>query len=82
METSNVYKIAVVVVIALISSLVFYATTSSLKKLQVKIISYYPFGHFFPKSGSWSILYFLISILFLGALIYLLAKGGFYLNPA
>jgi hypothetical protein len=82
MEASNIYKIIVVLVIATIAYFVFYITTLSLKKLKFHILPYYPFDKFFPKSGSWSIFYFLIAVLFLGILIYLMAKGGFYLSPA
>jgi hypothetical protein len=82
MEASNYYQIIVALSIALVASLIFFITMFSLKKLKVNIFSYYPFDKFFPQSGSWSIFYFLISVLFLGGLIYFLAKGGFYLNPA
>jgi hypothetical protein len=60
----------------------FLVTTISLKKLKTEVFSYYPFDRFFPQSGEWSAGYFLIIVLLLGALVYLLTKGGFYLGPA
>lgn len=79
---ANIYQIEVALGVSAIAILCFYATIASLRKLKVEIFSYYPFDKFFPRSGSWSILYFLVVVLFLGALVYLLAKGGFYLAPA
>ena len=79
---SNLFKITVGLGIAVITALAFYITIFTLKKLKSEVLSYYPFDRFFPQSGKWSVLYFLIIILFLGALAYFLAKGGFYLGPA
>ena len=52
------------------------------QKLKPEIISYYPFDKFFPKSGRWSAIYFLITLILLGTLVYFFTKGGFYLAPA
>ena len=79
---ANIFQIIVVLVIGFVTSLAFYITISSLRKMKSEIFSYYPFDRFFPQSGRWSILYFLIMVVFLGGLIYFLAKGGFYLGPA
>jgi len=78
----NLYKIIVAVAVTATSFLVFYLTAHSLRKLKMEVLPYYPFDRFFPQSGTWSVLYFLIVVIFLGALAYLLAKGGFYLSPA
>ena len=79
---SNFYQIIVALVIGFVTSLVLFLTVSSLKKMKSEIFSYYPFDRFFPQSGRWSILYFLIMVVFLGGLIFFLAKGGFFLGPA
>jgi hypothetical protein len=79
---ANYYQIIAALVTGFITSLAFYITVSSLRKMKSEIFSYYPFDRFFPQSGRWSILYFLIMVVFLGGLIYFLAKGGFYLGPA
>jgi hypothetical protein len=79
---ANFVNILVAIGIIIVSYLGFLATTASLRKLKVKVYSYYPFDQFFPQAGKWSIIYFLIVILLLGALIYFLGKGGFYLSPA
>lgn len=60
----------------------FTVTEKSLKKLKPETITYYPFDRFFPNSGKWSVVYFLITILLLGILVYAIIKGGFYLSPA
>jgi len=75
-------KILLVVASIAIFCLGYWITSSSLKKLRPEIISYYPFDKFFPKSGRWSVVYFLITILLLGILVYAIIKGGFYLAPA
>jgi hypothetical protein len=62
--------------------LAYTITTSSLEKLKPEIISYYPFDKFFPKSGKWSVIYFIITIILLGILVYAIIKGGFYFGPA
>lgn len=79
---TNIYQITVALGVTTIAVLSFYITIISLRKLKVDVFAYYPFDKFFPQSGSWSILYFVVVVIFLGALIYLLAKGGFYLSPA
>ncbi|OGM87807.1 hypothetical protein A2594_02905 [Candidatus Woesebacteria bacterium RIFOXYD1_FULL_41_28] len=76
------YKIVFVVISIVIFYFVYWITSYSLKKLKPEIYSYYPFDKFFPKSGKWSIFYFLITIVFLGILVYAIIKGGFYLAPA
>ena len=78
----NFAKIALAVGIILLFYLTFYLTIGSLKRLRVEIFSYYPFDRFFPRSGEWSVGYFLIAILLLGLLIFFLIKGEFYLGPA
>jgi hypothetical protein len=79
---ANLYKIIVGLVVTLVAALAFYVTLFTLRKLKSEVLAYYPFDRFFPQSGKWSVLYFLIVIVFLGALAYFLAKGGFYLGPA
>ncbi|MGA3291704.1 MAG: hypothetical protein ABSC49_00990 [Candidatus Microgenomates bacterium] len=79
---TNIRGIVAALAAILIFCFGFWVTTLSLKKLKVKVFAYYPFGQFFPQSGSWSVLYFLITIILLGVLIYFLSKGGFYLAPA
>jgi hypothetical protein len=78
----NFYKIIATLVISFVTFLAFYVTVFSIRKMKPAVFSYYPFDRFFPGSGKWSILYFLIMIVFLAGLIYFLAKGGFYLGPA
>jgi hypothetical protein len=78
----NYLKIIIIIALASISYLIFYLSTSSLKKLKTGIFSSYPFDLFFPNEGAWSIGYFLIAIIVLGLLMFFLMKGGFYLKPA
>lgn len=74
------------IIVALASVITIYIayklTSYSLKRLTPEIISYYPFDKFFPKSGKWSVFYFLITIFFLVVLVYVIVKGEFYLAPA
>lgn len=56
----------------------FYLTVLSIKKLKVSIFSAYPFDLFFPGEKKWSAGFFIVIILILGALVFLLFKGGFY----
>jgi len=79
---TNLYQIIGALVIATISVLAFTFTVSSIKNMKSEIFSYYPFDRFFPQSSRWSIIYFFILVIFLGALVYFFAKGGFYLSPA
>jgi hypothetical protein len=79
---TNFYQIIGALTVAIVSLLAFNLTISSLGKMKSDIFSYYPFDRFFPQSGRWSILYFFIVVIFLGGLVYFLAKGGFYLSPA
>lgn len=79
---TNDYKIIVGLVLVAITAASFYVTLLSIKKLKIEVFPYYPFDKFFPESGSWSVLYFLIIILLLGTLIFLISRGGFYLAPA
>jgi hypothetical protein len=79
---ANTYQIVVAIGIGFVASLALYITAATLRKMKSDVFSYYPFDRFFPQSGHWSVLYFLILVVFLGGLIYFLAKGGFYFGPA
>lgn len=79
---TNFNQIIGALVIGLVTTLAFYITVNSLRKMKSEIFSYYPFDRFFPASGKWSLIYFFIMVAFLGGLIYFLTKGGFYLSPA
>lgn len=79
---ANLGKITFIVISITVFYFSYWITTYSLKKLKPEIYSYYPFDKFFPKSGRWSVFYFLITIIFLGILVYALIRGGFYLAPA
>lgn len=61
--------------------ILFYFVTGTLKGLEKKSYSGYPFDSYLPQSGKWSVGYFIAAILLLGILIYLLMSGGFYLKP-
>lgn len=78
----NLDKIIFILVSVVVFYLAYWVTSYSLRKLKPEVISYYPFDKFFPKSGKWSVVYFLITIILLGALVYVIVKGGFYLAPA
>lgn len=80
--TANHVAIISILIVITLFYLGFTITSLSLKKLRVKIFSYYPFDRFFPQSGSWSVVYFIVTIVLLGIIIYLLARGNFYLAPA
>jgi hypothetical protein len=79
---TNFGKIAVFFFSALGLYLGYLITTYSLSRLKSEVISYYPFDKFFPKSGRWSVVYFIITIGLLGLLIFIITRGGFYLAPA
>jgi hypothetical protein len=79
---NNLAKILVVFLSAAALFLVYWITSYSLRKLKPEIFSYYPFDKFFPKSGSWSVIYFIITIILLGAIAFLMVRGGFYMGPA
>ena len=79
---TNFEKIILITGSVLVLYLAYWTTSYSLKKLKPEVFSYYPFNKFFPKSGHWSVVYFLITIILLGLLVYLITKGGFYLAPA
>lgn len=79
---ANSYQIIVSLILGALSAAAIYVTVLSLRKLKVEVFEYYPFDKFFPQSGEWSIFYFLVVVLLLGGLIFILAKGGFYLSPA
>lgn len=79
---TNIYRIIVGVILTGISAAAFYITLTSIKKLKIGILPYYPFDKFIPQAGQWSVLYFLIIIVLIGALIFLLSRGGFYPVPA
>jgi hypothetical protein len=79
---TNYVKIIVISVITFIGIVIYFATTSSLKKLKTKNFQYYPFDTFFPHSGSWSVGTFLLIILCLGLLFIFLSKGSLYPGPA
>lgn len=78
----NLSKIIFILVSVVVFYFAYWITSYSLRKLKPEVISYYPFDKFFPKSGKWSVVYFLITIILLGALVYVIVKGGFYLAPA
>jgi hypothetical protein len=78
----NLFKIIVAVGVSAFTLLAFKITVSSLKKLKFEVLPYYPFDRFSPQSQKWSLLYFFIVTLFLGALIFLLMKGNFNFGPA
>jgi multisubunit Na+/H+ antiporter MnhB subunit len=79
---TNFSQILAALIIGLVTTLAFYITVNSLRKMKSEIFSYYPFDRFFPASGKWSLIYFFITVIFLGGLIFFFAKGGFYLSPA
>ena len=79
---TNFEKIILIMGAVLVLCFAYWITSYSLKKLKPEVFSYYPFNKFFPKSGHWSVVYFLITIILLGLLVYLITKGGFYLAPA
>ena len=78
----NLDKIVFILVSVTVFYFAYWVTSYSLRKLKPEVISYYPFDKFFPKSGKWSVVYFLITIILLGGLVYVIVKGGFYLAPA
>ena len=79
---SNLETIILILALAFILSLGYWITAYSLKRLRPEFFSYYPFDKFFPKSGSWSVVYFIITIILLALLILVIARGGFFLAPA
>ncbi len=79
---ANIEKIILIAVFLLIFYFGYWLTSYSLKKLKYEVISYYPFDKFFPKSGSWSVAYFVVVIILLVLLAYVITKGGFYPAPA
>lgn len=82
MLEGNIIKIAVYTGVILLGALAFFLTTKSLKSLKKDATPYYPFDLFLPKSGTWSVGYFLVLIIFLSLFVFFLMKGGFYRGPA
>lgn len=80
----NKYILIIVIVVSfLIFYLLFRLSTATLKKLKIEVFQSYPFDMFIPNSGAWSIGYFLIAIIVLGALVFFFIKGNFYIvGPA
>ena len=78
----NLDRIVFILVSAAVFYFAYWVTSYSLRRLKPEVISYYPFDKFFPKSGKWSVIYFIITIILLGILVYAIIKGGFYLGPA
>ncbi len=79
---ANFYQIVVALLVGVATYLAFYITITTLRKMKSEVLAYYPFDRFFPQSGKWSVFYFLSVVIFVGGLVYFLAKGGFYLGPA
>jgi hypothetical protein len=71
---NNFINIMVGIAIVTLVFGVFYFTTLSIKKLKMEVLTYYPFDRFSPGSKKWSILYFLILVVFLAGLAFFLAK--------
>jgi len=78
----NFIKVFIALGLSILFYFIFYITTLSLRKLKLEAFNSYPFDTFFPQGGTWSVGYFLISILLFGVLIYLLLNGNFYAGPA
>lgn len=79
---SNFSIIILVLVLILVIYLGYKLTFYTLGKLKSENFSYYPFDKFFPKSGKWSVTYFLVTIFILGILVFLILKGNFRFGPA
>ncbi len=75
------------ILLVFLGSIVFFLlykiSTSTLKKLKIEVFQSYPFDMFIPRSGEWSIEYFIIIVLLLALLIFFVVKGSFYpMGPA
>lgn len=73
--STNLDIVIAIIVTILIFVIGYRITAYSLKKLKPDFFSYYPFDKFYPKSGKWSISYFVITILLLAILIFIIVRG-------
>lgn len=71
-----------VIFLIILAAAGFLIALRSVRKLKIEIFSYYPFDLFAPKSGKWSIVYFLLSLAALLGVIYLLFLLQTPLRPA
>ena len=58
--------------------LLYRISVITLRKLKIEIFQSYPFDMFIPKSGEWSVGYFIIIVLLLVLLTFFIVKGNFY----
>ena len=80
--SDNYVKILVFVSIFLFAYIVYVITIKSLRGLKTEILPSYPFDLFIPRSGTWSVGYFLILLVFLALLVVFLINGKFVFGPA
>jgi hypothetical protein len=74
----------IILSLILISSglLAFFVIKASIEKLDTGILPYYPFGVFFPTSGRWTTLFFIIIVALFMTIIFFFARFNLRLMPA
>lgn len=66
-----------------VTAFLLYLAKNSVEKLDTSILPYYDFGVWLPKSGSWSVVVFLIIISVLALFVLLLtSRSGVTIKPA
>lgn len=75
---SNIGYILTIPAGIIIFYLLYRVSVTTLRKLRIEIFPSYPFDMFIPKSGEWSVGYFITIVLFLVLLTYFIVKGNFY----
>ena len=75
-------QMALASILLLLTSVVVFIAKKSLEKLDTNIEPYYDFNVFFPKSGVWSVVFYLVVILSLTLIIFISIKAQVALTPA
>jgi len=69
-------------ILLLLTSVVVFIAKKSLEKLGTNIEPYYDFNVLIPKSGAWSVVFYLVVILALTLIIFISIKAQVSLTPA
>lgn len=70
-------------IFVVITAILLYLAKRSVEKLDTSVLPYYDFGVWLPKSGSWSVVVFLIIISILALVVLLLTtRSGITIKPA
>ncbi len=60
----------------------FFLIKTSIERLDTSLVSYYPFDVYFPSSGKWSTLFFIILVALFMVIVFFFARLNLRLMPA